>query len=160
MSDDLIRRLNLSIVGWDRGDRVSSWVSNKLAEESIAEIARLRAENERLKTMSTVEMMCENANVDSHVREWEKRCLIAEDKIADLERQLRIAGEEMGKLCVENERARAETWEKAAKITEQQENERQDSDSAPVHYYNLLVNRLVRKIANLIRAAAAEKEKP
>jgi hypothetical protein len=41
-------------------------------------IFTLEAENERLRTMSTVEMMCENYNVKCHVEEWEKRCLKAE----------------------------------------------------------------------------------
>lgn len=41
---------------------------------------------ERLKTMSTVEMMCENPNVDAHVREWEARCLEAEQRVEELER--------------------------------------------------------------------------
>lgn len=35
-------------------------------------------EVERLKTMSTVEMMGENVNVKAHVEEWEARCVKAE----------------------------------------------------------------------------------
>lgn len=54
----------------------------------MTEVERLRADNERLKTMSTVEMMCENLNVNAHVRDWETRCLKAEDKVADLTRRL------------------------------------------------------------------------
>lgn len=45
------------------------------------EIAELRAKLEQLHTMSTVEMMCENENVNVHVREWEARCLKAEAKL-------------------------------------------------------------------------------
>lgn len=37
-----------------------------------------RAEAERLRSMSTVEMMGENLNVKHHVEEWEARCLKAE----------------------------------------------------------------------------------
>jgi hypothetical protein len=36
----------------------------------------------RYKTMSTVEIMGENLNVDAHVREWESRCLKAESQLA------------------------------------------------------------------------------
>src|SRR6185295_4905509 len=43
-----------------------------------AERDRLLAGVERLKSMSTVEMMCENLNVKHHVEEWEARCLKAE----------------------------------------------------------------------------------
>lgn len=38
-------------------------------------------EVERLKRMSTIEMMCENMNVDHHVTEWENRCLKAESEV-------------------------------------------------------------------------------
>lgn len=48
-----------------------------------AEIAALKAEATKLRTMSTVEMMCENYNVRRHVEEWEKRCLEAERKVTD-----------------------------------------------------------------------------
>jgi predicted RNase H-like nuclease (RuvC/YqgF family) len=50
-------------------------------------IFTLEAENERLRTMSTVEMMCENYSVKCHIEEWEKRCLKAE---AENERLTRI----------------------------------------------------------------------
>lgn len=46
---------------------------------------------ERLKTMSTVEMMGENPNVDAHVREWETRCLKAEQQVERLEKGSDIA---------------------------------------------------------------------
>lgn len=49
-----------------------------------AELREAYAEIERLKTMSTVEMMCENLNVKHHVEEWERRCLKAESEIARL----------------------------------------------------------------------------
>ena len=41
---DLVERLQLSLDAWLRGEYVSTWVSRKLTEESIAEITRLRAE--------------------------------------------------------------------------------------------------------------------
>ena len=46
---------------------------------------------ERFKTMSTVEMMCENENVNSHVTEWEKRCLKAEAQLEAVRRALYAA---------------------------------------------------------------------
>jgi len=51
---------------------------NKLQREALDHQG---AEIKRLKTMSTVEMMCENPNVDAHVREWETRCLKAEAEL-------------------------------------------------------------------------------
>lgn len=51
-------------------------------EDSLRETIRQQAEQiNRLKTMSVVEMMCENYNVDAHIREWEARCLKAEDTV-------------------------------------------------------------------------------
>lgn len=49
-------------------------------ERSVTEahLATARAEAERLRSMSTVEMMGENLNVKHHVEEWEARCLKAE----------------------------------------------------------------------------------
>ena len=44
----------------------------------MAENERLNANLARLKRCGVIEMMGENANVDSHVREWEARCLQAE----------------------------------------------------------------------------------
>jgi len=44
----------------------------------------LRAEVARIKHMSTVEMMCENENVNAHVTEWENRCLKAEAEVERL----------------------------------------------------------------------------
>ena len=38
----------------------------------------------RLRSMSTVEMMCENINVKHHVEEWEDRCLRAEQQLTTL----------------------------------------------------------------------------
>lgn len=43
------------------------------------------AEIDRLRTMSIVEMMCENENVNQHVTEWERRCLKAEARVEELE---------------------------------------------------------------------------
>ena len=47
-------------------------------EDYFSTIAALKAKVEWLKTMSTVEMMCENKNVKHHITEWENRCLKAE----------------------------------------------------------------------------------
>ena len=44
-------------------------------------LAAKEAVVERLRTMSTVEMMCENESVNQHVREWEVRCLNAEAEL-------------------------------------------------------------------------------
>ena len=44
-----------------------------------------QAEVARLKSMSTIEMMCENFNVRYHVAEWEARCLTAEAEVARLQ---------------------------------------------------------------------------
>ncbi len=49
-----------------------------LYSEAIEEIDTLKKKMEQLKTMSTVEMMCENENVKHHITEWENRCLKAE----------------------------------------------------------------------------------
>jgi hypothetical protein len=51
---------------------------------SYNKVKRLNREIERFKTMSTVEIMCENESVRAHVTEWENRCLKAETKIAHL----------------------------------------------------------------------------
>lgn len=53
-----------------------------------------RAERDRIRSMSVVEMMCENLNVKHHVEEWEQRCLKAEaerDRIAADNARLRDA---------------------------------------------------------------------
>jgi hypothetical protein len=47
-------------------------------------IEQQREEIERLKTMSTIEMMCENESVRAHVTEWENRCLKAEAELSRL----------------------------------------------------------------------------
>ena len=60
-------------------------------------IAALTAELVKLRTMSTVEMMCENYNVKCHVEEWEARCLKAEAANA------KQAAEEIGRLREELE---------------------------------------------------------
>jgi len=39
---------------------------------------------EKLKSMSTVEMMCENESVRQHVTEWETRCFKTEAELSDL----------------------------------------------------------------------------
>lgn len=46
----------------------------------------VRAEDlvKKLRSMSTVEMMCENYNVKCHVEEWEARCLKAEKENAEM----------------------------------------------------------------------------
>lgn len=44
----------------------------------LAEAEKLHQKIHALKTMSTVEMMCENESVRQHVTEWEQRCLKAE----------------------------------------------------------------------------------
>jgi hypothetical protein len=60
-------------------------------EDAVASVAHVmqqldasRAECARLRTMSTVEMMCENLNVKNHVTEWENRCIKAETEVARL----------------------------------------------------------------------------
>lgn len=60
-----------------------------------AELAKAYAEIERFKTMSTVEMMCENLNVKHHVEEWERRCLKAEAEIGRLRAELETANEQI-----------------------------------------------------------------
>lgn len=50
----------------------------------------LKAEVEQLKTCSTIEIMCENPSVDSHVREWEGRCLRAEAEVERLRAAMRL----------------------------------------------------------------------
>jgi hypothetical protein len=72
-TDSLKHRLE----DWDR------W-SLDVAKYS-SENAALRKEVERLKTCSTIEVMCENQNVDYHVTEWEKRAETAEARVAELE---------------------------------------------------------------------------
>lgn len=77
-------------------DKILAWLtSSKPVAVPVAailstvhEVRRLRAEVERLHTMSTVEMMCENYNVKCHIEEWEARCLKAENKVTDIESQL------------------------------------------------------------------------
>ena len=69
----------------------------KLADtnyELIDERTRLRADNialrretEKLRSMSTAEMMCENLNVKCHVEEWESRCEDAETKLIELQKE-------------------------------------------------------------------------
>ena len=41
-TDDLIRRLKLSIAGFDRGEHISTWVTWKLNQECVAELERLK----------------------------------------------------------------------------------------------------------------------
>ena len=53
-----------------------------------AQLERLTTENKRLRTMSTVEMMCENYNVKCHVEEWEARCLKAEAENKRLRKEI------------------------------------------------------------------------
>jgi hypothetical protein len=55
-----------------------------LIANAPTDIAALLAEVERLRTMSTVEMMCENESVRQHVVEWEARCLKAEAEVERL----------------------------------------------------------------------------
>jgi chromosome segregation ATPase len=44
---------------------------------------------QRFKTMSTVEMMCENQSVKDHVTEWEGRCLRAEFRVEQLQEDIK-----------------------------------------------------------------------
>ena len=57
----------------DRCKKVSLALSLDAGRELLAEL-------ERLRSMSTVEMMGENLNVRHHVTEWEERCLKAENE--------------------------------------------------------------------------------
>jgi hypothetical protein len=92
-------------------------------------LAKVREENERLRTMSTVEMMGENANVDNHVREWEGRCLKAEARIEELERELSQAiarcgewatkaGEAQGRLEASEMAGTVQGWKERATAAE------------------------------------------
>ena len=54
----------------------------------LAELAAARKETERLRKMSTAEMMCENESVKQHVVEWENRCLKAEADLAAAREEL------------------------------------------------------------------------
>lgn len=72
--------------GWDRHTGFSA-IATLLADRCVETEKRLATalvEISRLKTCSTIEMMCENVNVDSHVREWEDRCLKAEAEVERL----------------------------------------------------------------------------
>ena len=51
--------------------------------EDVLQLARTV---DRLRTMSAVEMMCENENVRAHITEWEERCLKAEAELAEARR--------------------------------------------------------------------------
>jgi hypothetical protein len=51
--------------------------------EVMDRLESLEAQVDRFKTMSTVEMMCENESVRAHVTEWEARCLKAEAQLAE-----------------------------------------------------------------------------
>lgn len=66
-----------------------------VVDTAIRVLAQQAQEIERLKTMSMVEMMCENANVDAHVLEWEARCLKAESVLAAMTTERDEAIEEM-----------------------------------------------------------------
>ena len=57
-----------------------------MENELYQEIDRLKAEVEKLRTMSAVEMMCENINVRFHIQEWSMRCLNAEAEVERLKR--------------------------------------------------------------------------
>ncbi len=59
------------------------------------QIKQLEAEIARLRSMSTVEMMCENENVRAHVTEWENRCLKAEAENAKLREALIVLMDEV-----------------------------------------------------------------
>lgn len=68
--------------GADRRTLLAEHYAARSACDTLqGENAKLRAKVERFKTMSTIEIMCENANVDDHVREWEARCLKAEQAL-------------------------------------------------------------------------------
>ena len=56
----------------------------QLHARELAGYRSREAEIERLHTMSTIEMMLENKNVEAHVKEWEDRCLKAEAEIERL----------------------------------------------------------------------------
>lgn len=52
-------------------------------EVSMNQVDRLQAELQRFRTMSTVEIICENESVRAHVTEWENRCLKAEAELQE-----------------------------------------------------------------------------
>ena len=59
--------------------------SKQSVDTSVLE--KKERECERLRTMSAVEMMCENENVNQHIGEWEARCLKAESTNSALTRE-------------------------------------------------------------------------
>lgn len=65
-------------------EQIKDYEANFTFDELALIAVSLNAKLERFKTMSTVEMMCENVNVDAHIREWEARCLKAEARIKEL----------------------------------------------------------------------------
>ncbi len=75
----------------EQAQQIATLEEKLVATETSAskEIAELKAKVKRLKTISTVEMMCENENVKHHVTEWENRCLKAEVEVEALNGQRR-----------------------------------------------------------------------
>ncbi len=81
--------LNVSDKGWGEDQKFC----RKLITENKklkAEVAELETKINRLKEMSAVEMMCENENVNSHITEWEKRCLNAESELSALKENRKV----------------------------------------------------------------------
>jgi hypothetical protein len=64
-------------------------ILRRLEKKHRKQIADLTRQLERFKTMSTVEMMCENENVNAHVTEWEKRCLKAETQLEEAQESIK-----------------------------------------------------------------------
>ena len=69
----------------EKGNKIST---NRNAYEASSFVTKALRDVERLRTMSTVEMMCENLNVKHHVEEWEKRCLKAEKDVKTLKEEV------------------------------------------------------------------------
>lgn len=77
-----------------RAERLESINAGALAVIRYqAELAAKDTEIARFRSMSTVEMMCENESILAHVTEWESRCLMAESQLQEARRQLAEATE-------------------------------------------------------------------
>jgi hypothetical protein len=84
-------------------NRVAVNIENDALKERLRELC----------TISTVEMMCENESVRSHVEEWEKRCLKAEANIEKVQDSYKKGMELYLQMESQNQRLR-EALEKIA----------------------------------------------
>jgi hypothetical protein len=82
----LLQRIRAQVEAWNAA--VESIINRQpLTGIDLSDIPRC-PNCERLRLMSTVEMMIENQNVRHHVEEWEKRCLKAEAEVERLRAEL------------------------------------------------------------------------